>query len=540
LIPLAMDDDGEAGPTTLVMSESAAALARIRTAPVVRGAAAAEVRLVGAVAYDETRNRTITAWVSGRIDTLFVDFTGTTVAAGGRLVSLYSPDLFAAQTELLNAIEADRSVSRSNSDLLRETSAATIESARRRLNLWGLDDEQIAAVERRGYASHHITIPSPLGGVVVHKDAIEGMFVQPGTRLFTVADLRGVWVEMDAYEKDLVWLREGQDIRFSVEALPGETFEAPVIFIDPVLDTRKRTVRIRLAADNADGRLKPGMFVKAVVSATLSEGDDPLMIPASAPLITGKRAVVYVQLPDRDKPSFEGREVELGPRAGDSYVVIAGLEEGEMVVVNGNFKIDSALQIQAKPSMMNPAGGGAPPAHHHGGAPVRVEADVAPTVTFTPPMAFTNQLDDVLSAYLAAQVALAADDAPAAAAAAADVSAALDGVDMSLLDHEAHLAWMEDLPPLQRTAATFANADDIESRRMALAGLSDNLWRSLERFGVSRTGSVRLFHCPMAFDNKGADWLQLATETVNPYFGASMLRCGSQTDSLTTTTDQEL
>jgi len=304
LIPLATDGDDEAGPTTLVMSESAAALARIRTAPVVRGAAAAEVRLVGAVAYDETRYRTITAWVSGRIDTLFVDFTGSTVAAGGRLVSLYSPDLFAAQTELLNAIEADRSVSRSNSDLLRETSAATIESARRRLNLWGLDDEQIAAVERRGYASHHITIPSPLGGVVVHKDAIEGMFVQPGTRLFTVADLRGVWVEMDAYEKDLVWLREGQDIRFSVEALPGETFEASVIFIDPVLDARKRTVRIRLAADNADGRLKPGMFVKAVVSATLSEGDDPLMIPASAPLITGKRAVVYVQLPDRDKPSL--------------------------------------------------------------------------------------------------------------------------------------------------------------------------------------------------------------------------------------------
>ena len=432
-------------------------------------------------------------------------------------------------------------MSRSESKLLRETSAATIVSARRRLGLWGLSEAQIAAVERRGQASDHIAIPSPLGGVVVHKDAMEGMFVQTGTRLYTVADLSRVWIDMDAYERDLAWLRHGQDIRFTVEALPGESFEGSVIFIDPVLDTRKRTVRVRLAADNADGRLKPGMFVNAVVSATLDPGDEALVIPASAPLITGKRAVVYVQLPDRDKPAFEGRVVELGPRAGDSYVVAAGLSEGEMVVVKGNFKIDSALQIQAKPSMMNPDGGGAPPAHHHGGHEGATAADepIASVKIFEPPAAFRDQLDAVLSAYLAAQRALAADDDAAATTAAGNVVAALGGVDMALLEHEAHLAWMEDLPPLRKSAVAFADAGDIAARRVALRPLSTNLWQSLNRFGVARNEPVRLFHCPMADDNKGADWLQLASGTANPYFGASMLRCGSQTDSLTVSVGEE-
>jgi len=523
------------------MSNSAAALAEIQTVPVVRRAVEAEIRLIGSVTFDETRFRTITAWVPGRIDTLFVDYTGTTVKPGEKLVSLYSPALFAAQTELLNAIAADLSISRSNSEILRETSAATIKSARRRLRLWGLDDDQIDAVEASGVAADHVTIPSPLGGVVVHKDAVEGMFVKTGTRLYTVADLSRVWIDMEAYESDLAWLRHGQGIRFSVEALPGESFEGAVVFIDPVLDTRKRTVRIRLEADNRDGRLKPGMFVVAVVGAKPFEGDAPLVIPASAPLITGKRAVVYVRLPDRERPTFEGRVVELGPRAGDSYVVAAGLEEGEMVVVKGNFKIDSALQIQAKPSMMNPDGGGTLPGHDHGDRKPAAggAGPPEPVKALDSPLAFRSQLDAVLTAYVEAQRALAADDDPAAAAAAQGVRLALEQVDMSLLDHEAHLAWMEDLVPLEKAAGAFADAGNIANRRDAMRGLTASLWKSLNRFGIARDETVRIFHCPMANDNQGADWLQTATETANPYFGASMLRCGSQTDSLITTIGKE-
>jgi Cu(I)/Ag(I) efflux system membrane fusion protein len=242
-------------------------------------------------------------------------------------------------------------------------------------------------------------------------DTFEGMYVETGMKLFTVADLSRVWVRLDAYESDLVWLRYGQPVEFQVEAYPGEPFRGTIVFIDPVLDPMTRTVKVRVDAANRDGRLKPEMFVRAVVRATTTDGgkvlqpdfagkwispmhpeivkdgpgtcdicgmplvtagelgyagadasaaNAPLVIPASAPLITGERAVVYVAVPGREG-AFEGREIVLGPRAGDAYLVRDGLKEGDLVVANGAFKIDSSLQIQGKASMMQPvedSGGG--------------------------------------------------------------------------------------------------------------------------------------------------------------------------------------
>jgi len=232
------------------------------------------------------------------------------------------------------------------------------------------------------------------------------MYVQTGTKIYTIADLSRLWVKLDAYESDMMWVRYGQEVEFKTEAYPGETFNGTISFIDPVLNAKTRTVKLRVNIENPDGRLKPEMFVRAVVRAKVAQagqvmdkamagkwicpmhpdivktkastcdicgmdlvtteslgyvkvdalGEPPLVIPASAPLITGKRAVVYVQLPDTEKPTYEGREVVLGPRAGDYYIIESGLAEGEIVVTNGNFKIDSALQIQAKPSMMSEEG----------------------------------------------------------------------------------------------------------------------------------------------------------------------------------------
>ncbi|MBU1073212.1 efflux RND transporter periplasmic adaptor subunit, partial [bacterium] len=452
LIPLEANDDDDLGPRTLVLSEAAASLAEIQTTPVERRRISSRIRLIGEVTVDETRNRAISAWVPGRIDTLFIDFTGTEVAPGEPLVSLYSPTLYAAQAELLNALAAQGELRESPDPLMRRTAAATVASARERLRLWGLTSDQIAALEVRGTARHHLTIVSPLGGVVVHKNAVEGKYVEKGSMLYTVADLSRVWIAMAAYESDLVWLKEGQDVDFRVEALPGRTFSGTVIFIDPVLDPRTRTVLVRLDVDNGEGALKPGMFVHAVVAAETDAAVPPLVIPASAPLITGERAVVYVRLPERDKPTFEGREIVLGPRAGDHYLVVSGLVEGELVVTKGNFKIDSALQIQAKPSMMNPSGGGPAPGHAHGGnAPAaagspaggdaaasgdRVAHAEIPDV----PAAFGPELEDVLESYLSLQAALAADDDAAAVRSARSAAAAVAGVDMNLAG-AAHAAW---------------------------------------------------------------------------------------------------
>ena len=548
LIPLDVGDD-DLGPATLVLSETAAALAEIQTAVVQRRRAEARIRLIGKVDFDETRSKSIAAWVPGRIDTLFVDFTGTEVERGDRLVSLYSPELYAAQTELLNAIQANRDLQASGDPVMRRTAEATVASARERLRLWGLDPSRIEQIEKTGQARRHMDITSPLGGVVIHKNAVEGIYVKTGTPIYTVADLSRVWVTLDAYESDLVWLKEGQNIDFTVEAVPGRRFQGTIIFIDPVLNNRTRTTRVRLNVDNGQRLLKPGMFVNATVAAEVVPDPEshqmadpaplPLVIPASAPLITGKRAVVYVRIPDSEKPAFEGREVVLGPRAGDYYIVISGLAEGELVVTKGNFKIDSALQIQAKPSMMNPTGGGPMPGHNHGGSPAGTPAGEVETprqsdkiIVFTSSPEFRAQLGAVLQAYLAMQAALAGDDAQKAGSAASSAGDALQAVDMTLVEGEAHLAWMKDEKLLRDSFASIATATDIDAQRRHLLGLTGPLWDTLRRFGFSQDDPVRLFNCPMAAGGKGGDWIQLEKTTANPYFGASMLRCGNQTDSL--------
>lgn len=414
LIPIATED-GVVGERQITFSQEALKLMEIQTTLVERKFVEAEIRMVGKVDYDETRVKNITAWVQGRIDRLYVDFTGITVSKGDHMVDLYSPELISAQAELLQALKAAGSIKDSTSELMKRTTIATLEAARDKLQLLGLARAQIDKIESSGAPVTHITIYSPMGGIVIHKYATEGMYVNIGTPIYTLADLSRLWIKLDAYESDLSWIRYGQEVEFSTEAYPGQVFKGRISFHDPVLDAKTRTVKVRVNVDNPDGKLKPGMFVRSVLRAKVAQGgavmdpelagkwicpmhpsvvkdqpdtcdicgmdlvateslyttadepdEPPLVIPATAPLITGKRAVVYVRIPDANKPTFEGREVVLGPRAADYYLVIEGLAEGEVVVTNGNFKIDSALQIQAKPSMMNPQGDGSASGHHHG------------------------------------------------------------------------------------------------------------------------------------------------------------------------------
>jgi len=328
-------------------------------------------------------------------------------------VDLYSPELRTAQEELLQAGRTARALRKQGESVLRASADATVRAARDKLGLLGVTPAQIQTIERRGTGSDHLTIYAPVGGTVIKKHAVEGMYVETGTPIYEIADLSKVWVRLDAYESDMPWVRYGQDVEFETEAYPGERFHGRVAFIEPTLDPTTRTVKVRVNVDNPDGRLKPELFVRAVVRAGVSLGGTamdpelagkwiapmhpeivrdeagtcpicgmalvpaedygdvradeesaPLVVPASAPLITGTRAIVYVKLPDTEQPTFEGREVVLGPRTGEHYVVRSGLVEGEEVVVQGAFKIDSALQIQARPSMMSPGGGGPGQAGH--------------------------------------------------------------------------------------------------------------------------------------------------------------------------------
>ena len=519
----------------LTMTPEAVALANIQTAPVAREVVSKEVRMVGKVDYDETRVRKIAAWVPGRIDRLYVDFTGVEVKEGDHLVYIYSPELRTAQEELLQARKAARAVQQSNVSVLRDSSAATVEAAKEKLRLLGLTREQIRAIERRGKPSDHLTIYAPIGGTVVKKHAFEGMYVDTGTPIYEIADLSKLWVRLDAYESDMSWIRYGQDVAFTTEAYPGEVFHGRVAFIEPTLNPRTRTVKLRVNVDNPDGRLKPEMFVRAAVRAGVTEGGKvmdpelagkwigpmhpeiirdepgscpicgmelvraedygyvapelettPLVVPVSAPLLTGDRAVVYVKVPNQDKPTFEGREIVLGPRTGDSYVVREGLEEGEQVVVKGNFKLDSALQIQARPSMMSAEGGAGGGGHDHGGGekspPVEQrEVELEPKQL---PADFRRALDPLFDAQAAIQVALENGDLAATRRGFQEVKTAANRVPMTDLEGHFHMQWMDLSQRLLNSVTLGQSADTIQKAREAYSSLDAELASIREKFGA--------------------------------------------------------
>jgi Cu(I)/Ag(I) efflux system membrane fusion protein len=498
-----------------------------------------------------------------------------TVNKGDHMVYMYSPELLATQEELLQAISAIESLGSSTSSILKSTAESTLEASREKLRLYGLTESQIQRIESEGESSDHLTIYAPIGGVVVHKDAQEGMYVQTGTRIYTIADLTRLWVTFEAYESDLPWLRYGQRVTFTSPSFPGETFDALISFIDPVVDPRTRTVRVRTIVDNNQSRLKPDMFVRGIVKSRVdgdgnvideyladkwispmhpevvkngpgkcdvcgmdlvraeslgysgkqfSAQDAPLLIPASAAMITGKRAVVYVEMHNDEGPLFEGREVELGPRAGDFYVVKSGIEEGELVVTNGAFKIDSELQLQAKPSMMSPEGGAPIPGHQHGepsgDAPSLQQHDQTETSTDV-----VDALTPVYAAYFDVQMSLASDDLEAAKHASEQVVAQIDDVDMSLFSRTGHSRWMELSKRLSDYASEITVADDIEAARNGFYNISKAVIDMQESFGHADRNYYLTF-CPMARDNKGAYWLQTVDTVYNSFYGASMLRCG--------------
>ena len=268
-----------------------------------------------------------------------VDFTGETVRAGQTLATLYSPELFTAQQELLEAIRMGQS--------------QLIQAAREKLYLWKMTDAQIAAIEKSGSISPVVEIKSNTSGIVLSKRVSQGDYVSQGAILFDVANLTKVWALFDAFEVDLPFLSKGDPVEFTLQALPGKKFSGKISFIDPILNTTARTAKVRVEVPNASLELKPEMYATANVSAPLRNYKNEIVVPQTAVLWTGKRAIVYVKQPDTNTPAFLMREVELGPSLGNSYVILNGLREGEEIVTNGVFAIDASAQLEGKTSMMN-------------------------------------------------------------------------------------------------------------------------------------------------------------------------------------------
>ncbi len=532
LIPLTSDLGDELGPRQIRISETARKLAQIQTAPVIRGKAAATTRLLGRIAYDETRIATIAARVAGRVDKLFVDFTGERVTEGEELALIYSPELISAQQELLQSkLSLDRYASSESTSLL-ASAEANIEAAREKLRLLGFANEQIREIEGQKSVSDHLKIVAPTGGTVVEKMIKQGDYVEEGMVLYRIVDLSRLWVLIDAYESNVATLAVGSTVKFTSQSFPGEQFEAKVSFIDPTVNPMTRTVAVRATIENSEGRLKPEMFVSTEVSSS-GEGNSEaqLLIPASAPLLTGRRAVVYVEVAGDQGVVFEGREVELGGKSGEYYIVKSGLAEGEMVVVNGAFKLDSELQIQAKPSLMSDDNSkhlNSETSDKPQAASGRVEISAAAH----------QALEPLFNAYFELQMGLALDDLQRAKVAAGAVADAQAAVALSLFTGEGHMLWMKYTEVIGKEARRLSNAESFEQARDAFFYLSDAMIELHESFGHAEGRNYYLTYCPMARDNKGAFWLQTVDTVWNSFYGDAMLRCGEIRDTLEPVADK--
>lgn len=531
------------------LSESSKILAGIQTTKVKRFYPEARVHLYGTVEYEETDQKTIAARFPGRIERLFIDYDGIAVKKGDHLATIYSPDLLAAQTELLTAT--------------RFNNADAVRIARDKLRLWGFPETRIDDIVASGKTSDSLTIDAPASGIVTEKNVREGDYVMTGMPLFRINNPAQLWVVFNAYESDKPWLRFGQAITFEAEALPGKLFEDRVSFLSPELEMKTRTFTVRVNVDNPDGLLKPGMFVRGVVLATVAgagriidpslsgkwispmhpeivkdgpgqcdvcgmdlvRAEDlgyaavapteapPLVVPVSAVMNTGKRSVVYVEKPGEKEPTYEGREILLGPRADGYYVVEAGLKENESVVTEGSFAIDSALQIQARPSMMLPG-----------------EEETPLFKRFEVGEGVLPVIDRIVESYFGVQKALGGDDLETTKVSVKEMRDAL-AVVLPDLDTEASTTYIGLKTRLTESLDRVGEAADLASARVPFETVSIAVDELVRSFG---TGRVAVFsaHCPMAFDNRGADWLQQDKEVFNPYMGVAMLKCGDVTEQL--------
>lgn len=330
----------------------------VRTAKVELRPIGRRIRTVGRVDYDETLMTDVNTKVAGWVENLHVDYTGQDVARGQPLLEIYSPELVAAQEEYLTALDyherlrgnaAKEGVIRGAQDLL--------QASAQRLRYWDVTDEQIAELERRRVVRRTMTIYSPQQGVVVHKAVFDGQHIKPGQHLYRIADLSRVWVHADIYENELPWITTGQPANVDLSYLPGRTFRGEISYIYPYLDSKTRTVQIRLVFDNADGVLKPDMY--ANVSAEAMLADKAITIPVQAVIHTGERHVAVVNL---GEGRFQPRDIQVGVESDGRYQVLSGLRVGEEIVTSAQFLIDSESNLKAAVSDMRGGGGSEVPA----------------------------------------------------------------------------------------------------------------------------------------------------------------------------------
>lgn len=481
---------------SMVMTASAVKLADIQTSPVIRRIPEKNLDLPGRIQVDERRLTRVTTHFSGRVRDLKIDYTGSPIRKGEVMATIYSPELIAAQSELL---EAGRQ---------KERNPRLYESARQKFRLWEFTDEQINEIEDGGSVQNELEILSPTDGYVLKRNIAEEQHVMEGTVIYEVANLEQIWVVMEAYEEDVPWIQTGHTMMFRTRNNPGQQFEATINWIDPVVDPRKRTVRVRADLANLGNQLKPDMLVRGNLHVAMDS--EKLMVPASAVLWTGPRSLVYVKDTSADVPQFEVREVELGTRAGEYYVIEEGVDEGEEVVFHGAFRIDSEMQLADRFSMMNrEPGSGARVGHDHGNMEMDDQEMEQNNVDHSgheqeeeghdshSEVLMNENLETLIPGYLQLRETLTNDDFGMARQY------------MEMFSEE--------------------NFNNIEELREKFKVISEMLVERVEE-EEGYDGELYKQYCPM-YDG-GSNWISDSEVVENPYYGDEMHNCGETVEKI--------
>ena len=412
---------------------------------------------------------------------------------------------------------------------IKDTQPQLFNAAKEKLKSWKLTENQINGLLETGTTIEEFPILADVSGYVIDKMVNLGDYVRQGEGLYRVANLSQVWVLFDIYESELAWIKKGNKVNYTIESLPSQNFEGTISFIDPFIDPKTRVAQARVIVSNSDLKLKPEMFVSGEVKADLSskntsknkesQNSEKIIILKTSVMWTGERSVVYVRQESEKGVDFVMREVKLGLALGDSYIIEEGLQEGEEIAINGTFSIDAAAQLAGKPSMMNPK--------EEEKIKVITESkkDKNPIKKISISKAAKKSLEPVYDAYFELKNALTKDDLPTAKKASEKMTSSLAKINMSLFGGESHNLYMTYSTNLKQELQHLPHVEKIETARQKFQVISETMVAMSQSFEPLEN-VIYVQFCPMADNNKGANWISQDKEIKNPYFGKSMLTCG--------------
>ncbi|PZR33019.1 MAG: efflux transporter periplasmic adaptor subunit [Azospira oryzae] len=506
----------------LMLNESQIRLANITMQKVTLQSIGQTVVINARLVVDQDYSEVITSRSAGRVERLFFKETGRFVKKGEPLYELYSETLLTLQKEYLLAKDQYEALGKTENRY-----ESFLKASERKLLLYGLSKSQVEQLGQSKTAKQQITFLAPASGMITEINASEGQYLSEGGMLYKIENITRLWLEAELYPQETSLVKIGDKINVRVSGYESSPVETKVTFLSPEYRANTQIVIMRAAIENQDMKFKPGTQAQVLLNHSARK---TLAIPTDAVIRDGKGTHVYVE---SDTNTFQPRMVKTGLEDFEKVEITEGLIENEIVVVSGAYLLYSELVLKKGVSPM--AG------HQHDAmnnivkddkmqreAPQQVD-NKKQTITIDP--RFSEQVAAVLEPYLKMKDALVASNVKSVNQESKKFSATLKKVDMTLLQGEAHINWMEKLNVMERTSASIQTETDLEKQRALFSDLTNALYASIKMYSVNGL-HVYYQYCPMAFDNKGAYWLSLDKEISNPYFGEQMLTCGETKETL--------